>query len=352
MFRPSLNNILAIKTHDLLSIRAIVNLSRSIEESAPTHRNFPLKNLNLLSSNKFTVKIKLYSSCGQLVYENIYSTSDFGELNIKIPTEQLNLNNSISRIQVYEISYIKDLEMLLGSFLLYNPHSLRKILITDFDKTLAETSSKNPRDIWGSLTSPITDYPTIMPTLNLIKEYLKDTYTPFIVSSSPHFYESSIRDWLYQHEIFNAHILLKDYRQMISFKGDYLKFKDVLAHGFYKLDHLLNIIFMTNIPDHLILFGDNYDVDHIIYLVFAHIMMNNADPWSIWKNVKDNPYFKLTSKQDSIFLENLYQISNLLKKHGKLPDIKIYIRKTKKQTDWAALPTCVNLSDFEINYIN
>ena len=139
---------------------------------------------------------------------------------------------------------------------------------------------------------------------------------------------------------------------MISLKGDYLKFKDVLAQGFYKLDHLLNIVFMTNIPDHLILFGDNYDVDHIIYLVFAHVMKNNSDPWSIWKSVKDNSCFKLTSKQDSIFLENLYHVSNLLNKYGKKPEVVIYIRKSKKETNWANLPSIINLSDFEINYIN
>jgi len=95
---------------------------------------------------------------------------------------------------------------------------------------------------------------------------------------------------------------------------------------------------MTGIPDDLILMGDNFESDPTIYLTLAKIIREDIDPWVIWNEIKEQDIFQLKKKQNSQFLNKIYQLDNLLTrkrktKGSKKPTIKIYIRKRFKQDE-------------------
>jgi hypothetical protein len=165
---------------------------------------------------------------------------------------------------------------------------------------------------------------------------------PFILSASPHFYEDSMRDWLYKNNIFSAGIFLKDYRHFFSFLEGELTTKDLKAQGLYKLNHLLDILLMTGIPDELVLMGDNFESDPAIYLTLARILREDVDPWVIWNSIKEQDIFQLKKKQNSQFLNKIYQLDNMLtrkrkEKNSKKTAIKIYIRKRFKNDEIAPI---------------
>ena len=92
---------------------------------------------------------------------------------------------------------------------------------------------------------------------------------------------------------------------------------------------------MTGIPDELVLMGDNFESDPTIYLTLTKILREDIDPWVIWNDIKEQDIFQLKKKQNSQFLNKIYQLDNMLTRkrketHGKRPTIKIYIRKRFK----------------------
>jgi hypothetical protein len=162
-----------------------------------------------------------------------------------------------------------------------------------------------------------------------VKNYVNDGYRPFVLSASPHFYENAMRDWLYRNQIFTGNIFLKDYRRVFSlFEGDF-GFKDLGTQGFYKLNHLVNILLMTGVPEKLVLVGDGFESDTIIYLTLTSVLMGRQDPWMVWNAIKKDEGFKLTSRQHFRFLGKFYQLKNL-SETGPTCDVKIHIRCRKE----------------------
>jgi hypothetical protein len=89
---------------------------------------------------------------------------------------------------------------------------------------------------------------------------------------------------------------------------------------------------MTGIPDELILMGDNFESDPVIYLTLVKILTKKVDPWSIWNSIREEDIFKLKRKQNSQLLNKIFQLNNLItRKKKQNPEknmmIKIYIRK-------------------------
>ena len=162
------------------------------------------------------------------------------------------------------------------------------------------------------MTKPLKAFPDVKKSIELLKSFIKKGYHPFILSASPHFYENAIRDWLYQNKIFTAGIFLKDVRQVFSLWDGDLSPKDITHQGLYKLNQLLDIINMTDIPDELVLMGDNFESDPVIYLAFSQMLQNKEDPWVIWKNLKAHKDFNLSKKQDAKFLSKIFQIKTLI----------------------------------------
>ncbi len=181
------------------------------------------------------------------------------------------------------------------------------------------------KELFTSLRNPIHYFPPVASSIELIQDYIGKGYQPFVVSASPHFYENAIRDWLYQRQIFTGNIFLKDYRSIFSFFEGDLSTKDLRSQGFYKLNNIVNILLMTGIPDDLVLVGDGFESDTLIYLTLAAVLVGRYDPWTIWNNIKKEESFKLTNQQHFRFLSKFYQLKNMSDVHppGK---IKIYIR--------------------------
>jgi hypothetical protein len=149
---------------------------------------------------------------------------------------------------------------------------------------------------------------------------------PFILSASPHFYEDSIRDWLYQNNIYSAGIFLKDYRKVFSFFERELTPKDVKVQGLYKLNHLLDIIFLTGIPDFLVLMGDNFESDPLVYNVFGRLLLGVTGPRDMWVQLQQTRPFMFNRRQKISVLNKLYQMASLVKSSNVKPKIDIYIR--------------------------
>jgi hypothetical protein len=272
----------------------------------------------------------------KVIYKKSFESDSFGNFNFKIPlTEE---RKQIEILQLYEIRKKPGLELHLGSYIPIRIFSPKKIIICDFDKTLVDTKYSTTKEVYRSLTSPLSDFPTVTTSVEILHRYIKAGHHPFILSASPHFYEDAMRDWLYKNNIYSAGIFLKDYRHFFSFLEGELTAKDLSHQGLYKLNHLLDILLMTGIPDELVLMGDNFESDPIIYLTLAKILREDIDPWIIWNEVKEQEIFMLKKKQNSQFLNKIYQLDNLLtrerKKYpNKKPHIEIFIRKRFKQDE-------------------
>jgi hypothetical protein len=147
------------------------------------------------------------------------------------------------------------------------------------------------------------------------------------VTASPHFYENAIRDWLYSNNIYTAGIFLKDYRKLFSLFEEDLTSRDIKSQVFYKLNHIVNIILMTGVPEELILVGDGFESDTLVYLTIASILSDKIDPWSVWNKLNKSEHFKLNTKQVSRFLSKFYQLETLKnQKNFVSPKIRIHIR--------------------------
>lgn len=331
MRRPKLVHFTGIESDEYIHIRASMTYSshgkfeildeinQNLKEIVPTK---PFESIGLLSSNEFRLKVVGLSSDDKEVTVRSFDSDSFGNFNFKIPQpEALN----VAKLKLYETRSHPGLDLLIGSFIPTMIQKPKKILITDFDKTLVDTRYSSMKELYLSLRNPIHYFPPVDDSIKLVKGLIDEQYQPFIVSASPHFYENAIRDWLYQRQIFTGNIFLKDYRNIFSFFEGDLSTKDLKSQGFYKLNTIVNILLMTGIPDDLVLIGDGFESDTIIYLTLAAVLVGRYDPWTLWNNIKREESFKLTNQQHFRFLSKFYQLKNMSDAHprGKL---KIYIR--------------------------
>jgi hypothetical protein len=330
MKRPKLVHFLAIFTDEAINIKASITLEENkfakfhdIDLDLITPK-FPMQALRLLNAYQFTMKIVGLSKDLKEVYKKSFESDSFGNFNFKIPLTEDRKNIEI--LQLYEIRKRPGLDLHLGSYIPLHILSPKKIIICDFDKTLVDTKYSTTKEVYRSLTSPLEKFPTVASSVDILHRFIKAGHHPFILSASPHFYEDAMRDWLYKNNIFSAGIFLKDYRHFFSFLEGELTTKDLKHQGLYKLNHLLDILLMTGIPDELVLMGDNYESDPAIYLTLAKILREDNDPWVLWNEIKEMDIFQLKNKQNSQFLNKIYQLDNLLtRERKKFPNKKVHI---------------------------
>ncbi|MGE3610218.1 MAG: phosphatase domain-containing protein [Bacteriovoracaceae bacterium] len=331
MRRPKLVHFTGIESDEYIHIRASMTYSRhgrfeileeinqNLKDIVPTR---PIQSLGLLSSNIFRLKvIGLTGNDEEAIIRN-FESDTFGNFNFKLAQPE---SVKVVKLKLYETYSHPGLELLIGNFIPTKINHPKKIIITDFDKTLVDTRYSTMKEMYLSLRNPIQYFPPVKTSIELVNKYVQDGHQPFVVSASPHFYENAIRDWLYQHQIFTSNIFLKDYRSIFSFFEGDLATKDLKSQGFYKLNNLVNILLMTGIPDELVLVGDGFESDNIIYLTLAAVMVGRYDPWTIWNQIKREESFKLTNQQHFRFLSKFYQLKNMSDAHPK-PNFKIYIR--------------------------
>lgn len=334
-------HFLAIKTDEHIALKASVTMKtpslvvpgKKTEIKAP---GLPVQALRMLNAYRFGLRVIGLDRNQNEVYKKNLETDSFGNLTYKIPL--IGERSKIEVFQVYEIKKNPGLELLLGSYIPLVISSPKKLIICDFDKTLVDTKYSSTREVYNSLTKPLEFFPTVSESLKVVHGYLSQNYHPFVLSASPHFYEEAMRDWLYQNQIYTAGIFLKDYRKIFAFLDWDLSPKDLKVQGLYKLNHLLDILLMTGIPDSLVLMGDNFESDPIIYLTLARLLKEKSEPWALWNELKRQDAFKLNRKQNSQFLNKIYQLSGLITRKkeisGSTPqiDLKIYIRKKAQET--------------------
>lgn len=346
MKRPYLVHFTAIKTDEHIAIKAMCTKrtptitlgQQKVEIKGPS---FPIQAFRLLGGSQFILKLIGLDKQQNVIYKKALETDTYGNLSYKIPL--IENRNEIAILQVFELKQAPGLEVLLGNYIPLKIDSPKKIIICDFDKTLVDTRYSRPTELYESLTKPLEYFPTIPRSVEVLREAMLEGHHPFVLSASPHFYEEAIRDWLYQHKIYTAGIFLKDYRKVFSiFEGD-LTPKDLKIQGLYKLNHLLDILLMTGLPDSLILMGDNFESDPIIYLTLARILREETEPWALWNQLKGSDAFQLTRKQNAQFLNKIYQLSSLINTRktttgrAYYPELRILIRK-KRPDDQLNLP--------------
>lgn len=349
MKRPYLVNFLAIENEEQISIRTSVSLHEykifaTEQEENQFKPSSPFESISLLSSTEFQLKIVGINSNQEEVYSKIFESDSFGNFEIRIPSSIE--NNKIEKINVYEITFFPGIQLLVGSFITLKMGEYKKLVISDFDKTLVDTKYSTPKEMYYSLSKPLDFFPNVENSIKLIKKYINDGYTPFILSASPHFYENAITDWCYQNQIYTSNVFLKDYRKIFSlFDGD-LHTKDMKTQGFYKINTLISILTMTGIPNELVLMGDGFESDTIIYLTLYAILVDKMDPWKVWNSVKKLNSFKLTTKQNTNFLSKLYQLSSMIKRSNTKPKIEIQIRCPDKLIEE------IKKRDFKLSFLN
>lgn len=331
MGRPKLVHFTSVESDEYIHVRAsmtysahgkfefLEEINQNLKEIVPTK---PIQALGLLSSDIFRLKVIGLTSDDRETTIRNFDSDSFGNFNFKIP---IGKEDNVVKLKLFETRSHPGLELLIGSFIPTKIRKPKKLVITDFDKTLVDTRYSTMKEVILSLRNPIQYFPPVESSIELVLGLIKDDYQPFVVSASPHFYENAIRDWLYQRQIFTGNIFLKDYRSIFSFFEGDLSTKDLKSQGFYKLNNIVNILLMTGIPDDLVLIGDGFESDTIIYLTLAAVLVGRYDPWTLWNQVKQEESFKLTNQQHFRFLSKFYQLKNMSDAHprGKL---KIYIR--------------------------
>ena len=331
MKRPYIVNFAAVSADNQISIKASVTDSytpllekKQRKKSGPTS---PIQSIGLISSDEFRMKVEGLDEGQEKIFSREYDSDRFGLFDLKIPRAVA--GREIARLQIYETSYRPGLEILLGSFLPYIIKTPKKIIISDFDKTLVDTKYSTAMEVYHSLRKPLDFFPTVKESVDLFSSYTNKGFQPFILSASPHFYENAIRDWLYQNKIYAGNIFLKDYRNIFSFREGILTTKDLKQQSFYKLNQLVNILTMTGIPEELALMGDSFESDEFIYLTLASILISKQDPWQVWNKVKTEKSFRLTTKQNFHFLSKFYQLGEM-SRDGSLKNLRIHIRCSER----------------------
>ncbi len=320
-------SFMAIDSIGQISIKTTVTDStRPQRDSLNPQATSPIQSIGFMKSSEFRIKVVGISDSNDEIFNKEYDSDSYGSFDIKIPN--MISGRPVKALQIYETSYYDGIQLLLGSFLPYQITEPKKIIVCDFDKTLVDTKFSSAKEVYYSLRTPLTEFPSIEGSIDLLRQHTDLGYQPFILSASPHFYESALRDWFYQNKIYADNILLKDYRTIFSFKDGLLTTKDMKNQGFYKLNQLVNVLLMTGVPDELVLVGDGFESDSFIYLCLYSILVDRTDPWALWNKIKKEKSFKLTGKQNSQFLSKFYQLSELSKKNRNI-EMKIYIRSNK-----------------------
>ena len=63
------------------------------------------------------------------------------------------------------------------------------------------------------------------------------------------------------------------------------------------------------------------------------MLLDQNDPWVIWKQLQKQKVFALSGSQHSKFLNKIYKIKHIIKNSNVKSEIKIFIRKRHKETD-------------------
>jgi hypothetical protein len=334
MKRPYLVNFNAIVNGAQLAIRASIS-TQAYRFERPATKNYdplkpvkPIQGLGLIRSQSFRMKVLAITGDGSVSYNKEFDSDAFGNFEIYIPISRF--TTPFKTLHIFETSFDNGLLLNLGTFIPYYITEPKKIIISDFDRTLVDTRFSTAPEIYRSLSQPLSYFPDINKSISLLKDYLKDEFQPFILSASPHFYEDAIRNWLYQHNIYANNLFLKDYRKILSLTDGLFNHKDIKKQGFYKLDHLVNILLMTGVPSHLVLMGDGFESDTFIYVTLAALLLRKSEPRNIWDFVKKEHSFQLTTKQNTYFLSKLYQLASHIDQDHVKPKIEIYIRCTEE----------------------
>ncbi len=348
MKRPHLVHFIAIQNQERITLKASVNyknmalenfkkslLGRELVREFP-HARHPIQSFRQLRSGQFQIKIIGLQEQKE-VFNKVYETDEFGTLYVKISLH--GERKDITALLVYEVGHRPGIEIYLGNYLPLKIPEPKKLIICDFDKTLVHTQYSTTKEVVKSLTSPLGDFPTISSSVDILKNYINDGYVPFILSASPHFYEDAMRDWLFANGIYSAGIFLKDYRRIFSLFENVLTPKDLKIQGLYKMNHLLDILLMTGIPDQLILMGDNFESDPIVYLGLVKILEKDMQPRSLWNLLNGHKAFFMNKRQQATFLNKLYQLHSLLAKAESGPKVKIYIRQKAKEKEVEVPPS-------------
>ena len=333
MKRPQLVHFMAIATKQTINVRTSITVIETEKiplfeghELARSIAQAPHQSWVMLFGTRFRLKVTGLNYFGEPVYTKTFDSDTFGTFNFKIPLLTAE-GERLQKLLLHENSFFPGIEILLGAFLpmhLKSPHAL---IISDFDKTLVETKYSTASEMWASLRHPLENFPSIGPAIEKLKFFIDQGHQPFILTASPHFYENAIRDWLYKKDIYTAGIFLKDVRHVFSFLEGQLTVKDIKNQGFYKLDQLLNIINLTGIPEELVLMGDGYESDLLVYQAFTLFLTEKMDPWGLWNRLRDLHAFHSTSKQHSQLLNKIYQLrTQLASPDLKVPKVKILIR--------------------------
>ena len=267
----------------------------------------PWEHLRIFAEKKFVLFIMGLSATGDVIYKRFFYGHVNGQFQFQIPRSS-GQGIPIHSIKVYEAGTKIGTYFYLGTFLPQILTTPSKIIITDFDKTLVETKYATTKEMWKSIRSPIHRFPSLQIGLDLLQLNIIKGHQSFVVSASPYFYERPIRQWLYQHHIYTATIFLKDYRIILSPLNFFLGTKDIKTHGFYKLSQILTILELTGIPDELILMGDNYESDPIIYKLVYALLMRKLDGHMALRFIEKIPAFKMNVTQKSFFLSSISRV--------------------------------------------
>lgn len=339
MKRPRLLHFFALDTTKHLCIRGVIYFVYSpflgIKKKSPSLR--PWASLNLFARKNFHITVEGYDQHHQLCLQEKVRSDSFGLIEARFEKE-VSQGPQIEYLKIYEESSLGGLRLFLGEYQVINFQESPKVIISDLDKTLIETSFSGMKDLYLSLSKPLEYFETISSGVKRLRRYRDHGYHPFVLSASPHFYDHTIRTWLKQQGIGDIPIMLKDYRHFISLSRGFLVRKDILTQGFYKLDQLLTLIWLGGVPEDLILLGDVYESDPFTYLTLAKILhevhsINSAR--NLWEEIRRFRDFHPTRKQTGLFLNKLYQISQqikIFKDEGKKIRLRIILRSHAEQT--------------------
>ncbi len=330
MNRPIIINPIVYLRNNILQVKGSVHIPSDevdlISLVSNDHLSTPLKSIWLMKKKVFKVKIVLLGIEGEKIAERILETDLFGCFYFKIPVQ-----TEVHQVELFDLAHSPGIEFYLGNFFPIHIKDSLQIVISDFDKTLVDTTYSTLKEMYTSISSPLDYYPLINNSIEKLKNYISQSYIPFILSASPHFYEKPIRDWLYKHQVYSNNIFLKDYRQPFSFSAGELSFKDIKNQIFYKLNSLMDILLLTGSPQSLVLMGDSYESDPIVYLIIAVILVEKMDPWYVGDRLKASPHFQFNKKQEAIFLNKIYSLSELGRNSS--INIQIFIRLYKKKLE-------------------
>ncbi len=330
--RPYIINSTAIVYQNNLGINISVapqNSAQFLNKKVNLQEKSPMQNFQIFKTRNFILEMLLKDEFENVIFKFKFNTDRFGYSSFKVE-----LPDHLKEKKYFIISFLEHgnlgITHFLGSIAPFFLDDPLKILICDFDKTLVDTSYKTISDVYSSLTMPTRNFPTVTEALSLFKQYIHQGYSPFILSASPHFYVKSINEWLQGKGIFPLGIFLKDYRQILSPFFGLLGLKDLTNQGVYKLTGLLEILLITGIPKKLVLMGDNFESDPLIYQIFAEVLNSDKTTEELLTKIKRIPTFSLTDAQ---YLALYDKISSIKSQKQDNVEIEVLIRKIHQNSN-------------------